>query len=239
MNFSALLIPVLGGYFFLVTAWITRYSTVRRSGYRLFFNSALAGALLLFAARVITSSFHSASSPLQAWWRSFADFPYSGTLAITSLLALASPFIVNGFFLLFSVKAQWAKKAAKKYGNLIDWLIEDALGTGSLLEITTKSGKSYVGFPQRSDLSFEDSSEVALMPVLSGYRTTETRKLEFTTDYWEAYFESGQQGSSLSHLSPDEFLLVLPRREIISARRFDPEAYKFFNRPPSSAQPGP
>ena len=78
---------------------------------------------------------------------------------------------------------------------------------------------------------------MALIPVLSGYRKIETRKLEFTTDYWEAYFESGQRGGSLSHLSPDEFLFVPPLREIISARRFDPEAYNFFNRPPSPVQP--
>ena len=138
---------------------------------------------------------------------------------------------------LFSQKARWAKKAAKKYANLIDWLIEDALGTTSLLEITTKSGKSYVGFPQRSDLSFGDSSEVALIPVLSGYRKTGTLKLEFTTDYWEAYMESWNQESSLSHLTPDDFLLVLPRREIISARRFDPQAYEFFNRFPNPKKP--
>lgn len=236
MNFSALFIPVLGGYAFLVGAWITRYSTTRRSGYHLFFNSALVGTSLLCLARVITKAFESSFSPFQAWWQSVANFPYSGTLAMTLLLAIAAPLLINGALLLFSNKARWAMKAAEKHGNLIDWLIEQALGTGSLLEITTKSGKSYVGFPQSSDLSSGDSFEVALIPVLSGYRQAETRKLEFTTDYWEAYFESAKEGSSLSHLSPDEFLLVIPRREIISARQFDPDAYNFFNRIPGEGQ---
>ena len=236
MNLSAYFVPVLGGYLFLVSTWITRYSTVRRSGYHLFFNSAFVGTLLLCLARLITIAFEYSLSPFQAWWRSVAGFPYSGTLAMTLLLAIATPLLINGSLLLFSNKARWAMRAAKKYGDLVNWLIEEALGTGSLLEITTKNGKSYVGFPQSSDPSSGDSSEVALMPVLSGYRQAETRKLEFTTDYWEAYFESAKQESSLSHLSPDEFLLVLPRREIISARRFDPEAYNFFNRIPGEEQ---
>ena len=229
MNFSALIVPVLAGYLFLVTSWPTRYSTFRRSGYHLFFNSALVGALLLFAARLITSTYDSPCSPWQVSWREFANLPYSGTLAIALLLALGGGGLVNGFILLFSNRSYWAKKAAKKYGNLIDWLIEDALGTRSLLELTTKSGKSYVGFPQRSDLSTGDSSEVALIPVLSGYRVGETRKLEFTTDYWDVYLALSEEEGPLPHLEPDDFLLIVPRGEIVSARRFDPLAYDYFN----------
>lgn len=229
MNFSALIVPVLAGYLFLVTSWPTRYSTVRRSGYHLFFNSALVGALLLVVARLITNSYGSPCSPLQAWWREFGNFPYSGTLALALGLALGVAGLVNGFILLFSDRSRWAKKAAKKYGNLIDWLMADALGTGSLLEFTTKSGKSYVGFPQRSDLSVGDSSEIALIPVLSGYREAESRKLEFTTDYWRVYLAMEDEGGPLPHLESDDFLLIVPRGELISARRFDPHAYDYFN----------
>lgn len=228
MNFSLLLIPVLAGYWFLTHTNLTWFQTVRQSGYHLFFNAAIAGGILLIAARAITYFGQSVFQSTQSWWQEIAPFGYSGTMAICSLLAYLAPFLINRL----TSDDSLAEKAAKRYGDLIDRTIHEALGTGSLVEISTRSGKSYIGFPQSIPVHVDGSGDIGLLPVLSGFRKTESRELVITTDYWTAFHASADDDSQLAHLTADDFRIVLPRREIVSVRPFDLEAYRFFSNLP-------
>ncbi len=225
MNLSLLLIPVLAGYWFLPRTNLTWFQTVRQSGYHLFFNAAIAGGILLIAARFVTYLGQSIFPLMRFWWQDFAPFDFSGTVAICSLLAYLAPFLINGL----TSDESLAEKAAKRYGDLIDRTIHGALGTGSLVEISTRSGKSYIGFPQSIPVHVHGDGDLGLLPVLSGYRTKKSRELVITTDYWPAFEASAKEDSRLAHLTADDFRIVVPRREIVSARRFDLEAYKFFS----------
>ena len=225
MNLSLLLIPVLAGYWFLTHTNLTWFQTVRQSGYHLFFNAAIAGGILLIAGRLITYFGNSILPSFQGLWHDFAPFNFSGTMAISSLFAWLTPSLINRL----TPNDLLAENAAKRYGDLIDRTIHEALGKGSLVEITTRSGKSYIGFPQSVPVHVSGDGDLGLLPVLSGYRTSKSRRLVITTDYWPVYEASETRGSPVAHLSADDFRIVLPRREIVSARRFDLEAYKFFS----------
>jgi hypothetical protein len=53
MPTNLLLLPLLGGYWFLHTLYYTRFRSQRLDGYRLLMESAFAGLLLTLVARVV------------------------------------------------------------------------------------------------------------------------------------------------------------------------------------------
>lgn len=55
MQFGTLLLPILGGYLFLVTCYLTRFIAVRDTGYHLFFKSAIAGSVLFATAFAVVT----------------------------------------------------------------------------------------------------------------------------------------------------------------------------------------
>ena len=97
-----------------------------------------------------------------------------------------------------------------------------------LVEITTRNGKSYIGFPQSYPPPSRGDQDVALLVIMSGYRKHPTRELVITTNYASALRLSRQPASDLSHLTAEDFLIALPYQEIASARPFDLKAYKYF-----------
>ena len=64
--------------------------------------------------------------------------------------------------------------------------------------------------------------DVVMIPIVSGYRDQNTRELELTTNY----------ANLLSNWDRpwDELAVVLPVTEIVSARHFDPKAYRQFDK---------
>ncbi len=58
-----------------------------------------------------------------------------------------------------------------------------------------KTGKSYIGFAWESGVSTSGVTDVAVLPLASGYRDSDTQELKITTHYaprLEAYEESGR-----------------------------------------------
>ena len=96
-----------------------------------------------------------------------------------------------------------------------------------LIEISLKSRKSYIG------VALESGSDVALIPVASGYRDESTYELHITTNYAPVFYEflEGEESS----LVDEDFRVVIPMPEIVAARIFDPEVYERFQQEESSA----
>ena len=111
-------------------------------------------------------------------------------------------------------------KAAKRSGDFIECALQEAIDGRKLVELSTKSGKSYVGIATESGVDVRVDCDVILIPVMSGYRDKRTRKVVFTTNY--ADLLSGWVGEW------NEFQIVLPADEIASVRHFNPEAYQHF-----------
>lgn len=71
-------------------------------------------------------------------------------------------------------------------------------------------------------------SDVALLPTASGYRDRDSQELKITNHYESVilkYFESKLENSDVWI---EDFRIVIPMSEIVSARIFLPEAYRLF-----------
>ena len=217
MNLGLLLVPALGGYYLLSRALIWRYWVARQTGYKLFFSAALAGAALLVTARLVAVSLPgNLAEPIVAWWYNFAPFDYAGTVLISAFLAVAAPEVAN----IFSDKTKCAMRTAKANGDLIECLMQEAVDSKGhmLVEVSTKSSKCYIGFAQESAMAGTSESDIAISPLASGYRDSETRDLKITTNYVPALLGTD--------LDVEDFRVLILLSEVVSARRFDPDAYE-------------
>jgi hypothetical protein len=69
---------------------------------------------------------------------------------------------------------------------------------------------------------------VKILPVASGYRDNEDKRLKFTTAYSNIYERMLENHPSVAHVQPSDFEIVIPYREIESANIFDPQIYNSF-----------
>ena len=221
MNLGLFLIPALGGYYLLSRTLVSRYWVARQAGYKLFFSAAIAGVVLLLVARLIAVIWPSdLGAPILAWWCDYAPFEYAGTVAISATLAVIIPLVANPFL----DENKYAMQAANAHGDLIECLMQEALDSSYLVEISTKSSKSYIGFVQCSSVAAGGESDIAITPIASGYRDSKTRDLAITTNYLSVLRSNSQDTQDFR----EHFRVVIPLPEIASARRFDPHVYELF-----------
>ena len=124
-------------------------------------------------------------------------------------------------------KEEAARRTAMDSGDLIELLIAESIEEQRLVELSLRSRKSYIGFALESGITRQGESDIALIPIASGYRNKDTHELEITTNYAPVVRESLER---MSDLEFNDFRIVLPMAEIISARVFHPEAYERFRR---------
>ncbi len=217
MGLWHVLLPALGGYLFLATWNRTKYQTHRDSGYQLFFNSMACGLLLFAVARfLVVSTEGRIPDGIKDWWANLLPFDHSGSLAGVAVIAVAVPKLLNRWH----TENNAAYDAARRNGNRIEVLLHDSIGHHQLVEVSMRSGKSYVGYVQASGVGTHGEGDVSLIPVWSGYRDVKTKELCITTDYVPVLLASNGD--------PEKFLVVVPMDEIVSARTFSPEIYKRF-----------
>ena len=223
MGLGLFLIPVVSGYWFLTHLYLTRYSALRDSGYHVFFRAVIAGVMLAFMAHLIIFVLNPCFPKLSALWNIFIPISYSGTAMLTFLLAFVLPCIGNQLY----DKEEAARRTAMDSGDLIELLIAESIEEQRLVELSLRSRKSYIGFALESGITRQGESDISLIPIASGYRNKDTHELEITTNYAPVVRESLER---MSDLEFNDFRIVLPMAEIISARVFHPEAYGRFRR---------
>ena len=120
MPTNLLLLPLVGGYWFLHAFYFTRFRSQRLDGYRLLVESAIAGILLTFIARPMVFAVNLSPS-LRSTWDSLAplDIPYFGTACVAALMGFTVPYALNFTLertgLLPRLEAQ--QRAIQRYGN--------------------------------------------------------------------------------------------------------------------------
>ena len=220
MGLGLLLVPALAGYLFLNWFNATRYSLPRETGYHVVFQSAIAGVVLFFVARLLVVLANTFTPAIAECWNTLVPLDYSGTAAGTIILAALLPWILNKLPGFGSFNAQ--RKAAEAAGDQIGLIIDQAMLEGRFVELSLASGKSYVGSPIQGTFGHRDGGDVALIPIASGYRNTESRDLVMTTNYAPAIKDQ------LSSRALDALKIAFPMREVASARLFDQELYASF-----------
>lgn len=222
MALGWLLIPALGGYWFLMHCHRTRFAVERASGYHLFFQTAIAGGLLVVLAYMLTSLGAFLHPQGSALWTSFVPFPYSGAAVLSALLGFALPFIINYGY----GQEKATKRAAERTGDFIGLLLAESMERQMAVELSLKNGKSYIGFALNTGLGANIESDIVLLPVSSGYRRQDTHELEITTHYAPVILEFLKDPDS--SLAYEDFRVIVPLAEIVSARLFDEDVYYRF-----------
>ena len=237
MPFNVLLLPLLGGYFFISYWNLTRFNAHRYSGERLLFHSAAAGVIFLTISFGISSAFVGWFPDVAASWQQRVPFEYAGT----SLLAFATgavawwPLNKTPWF----EKNKQATETIRRWNDFLEVMLEYAERELKLVSVALKSRKVYIGFVTGSFDPMNDRKYIQLLPLQSGYRRSETLQLIITTDYSQVYNRIVQSEVDTNKIRIDNFKVVVPVSEIASINLFDQEAYGLFNPPPpeqSSAQ---
>ena len=139
--------------------------------------------------------------------------------------------LVSVFLALFGTKAEnkiynrnkALKRMAELNQDVFGLLIIESLEKQHSVEFSLTNGKCYVGYVIKSQLSRHPDSDIALIPIASGYRNKETRELLLTTNYIPVIREFTK-----SRKIPDDFRIVIRMSEITSVRFFDFDVYDEF-----------
>ena len=232
MGFGYLVFPAVVGFLFLAVSRVTRFGLMRLSGYQVVFISALVGTFFLILARILVLVLHDWCLALQWVWQMFAPFEYSGTIGLSAVAALTAALLWNSV----TDKHTSARRAARRGGNQVLWLLRDSLAKNRMVEITLRSKKSYVGYTQDTGITTHRADpDITLIPMASGYRHHETRELVLTTSYGPkiAGFLASQPNESA--WSYKNFQVAFPFSEIVSARFFDPTVFASFQSVPDDS----
>lgn len=204
-------------------------SFAAKTGYEFFFTAALAGGILLVAAHLssmlVTWAFAATEDVayvghLVAWargaWMCLAPFDHAGVLAAATVLAVIFITVMNRLVTDLDAAARYCRSIE----GGAETLLRDSLENIRLVEVATKSGRSYVGFVVTMGVQDRHwTRDVVLLPVASGYRDPETRRLTLTTNYT----------SLPTTLRNHEVAIMMA--EVATIRRFDMDVHRSVTSP--------
>lgn len=222
------LLPILGGYIFLTTFYLTKFQHSRIETQRLIFNSIIAsiGLLLLsyYFDEIFLKNFFVC---VREFGKSLIPFKVKNfNLFLFSLLfsfgfAKFLNWLLPRNILMWYVIYRWGNEFEKLYYESMNE--EDY--KKKLIMITTDSNKVYVGYILRISKPLL-TQQIEIVPIVSGYRKSETKKVQFTTPYFSTYKKlSKELGFDFTE---EETAVILPKEKIISVSKFYPIVYKEF-----------
>lgn len=228
MSLALLLLPAVGGYWFVTHLNFTRLQAVRESGYHILFRSVLVGIFWYCVAATTvwfldTCDFWKVPSLIE-WWGKL--FPQTFTFEIVAAIALGglSPYVLNMFY---SAERGY-RRAALSTGDHMELLISDALRNQSPIEISLRSRKLYIGFVTGQNASRHSDMAVSLIPLYSGHRTEDNLNLVIDIDYRHTLERLFADDAGSDDWNPNDLRVVIPVGEIVSARQFDLAIYRAF-----------
>lgn len=227
MPYNLLLLPLLGGFLFVHLTHFFRFGAQRLDGYRLLFESAIAGICLSILARllILAIGISAAGRWIAAHWFLFSPFAYSGTSAVSLLLSPPLALVAN----LFLDKETAKDIEIRRHGNSLIQLLHHAQREKLLISVTLDSRKWYVGWVAASPNLDPQELYFRLLPFVSGYRDKDSLETFRTVFY--------QDVLSDDRFDSNEFIVTLPLKDIKIASLFNDEVYnQYFAEPPEPAE---
>jgi hypothetical protein len=216
MPANLLLLPLLGGYWFVHFCHFFRFRAQRQDGYRLLLESAFAGVLLTAAARLIVVLLSSLNEliPVREFWNEYIPLPFAGTATGAFLLGIVSPFVVN----LILPEGKAKDLLLRRHGNALFRLLHESVKSKRAISISLDTRKWYAGYVTESPNLDPQEQYFSLIPILSGYRDINTLTVTDTVLYSEAY----------EHTDKNLFSITIPLAAVKSANFFDQNVYETF-----------
>jgi hypothetical protein len=224
MPWNLLLLPLIGGYYFIHRFHWTRFRATRTENQRLLIESAVAGVFWLVLARVLVVAGCRWAPGLTVALRDtlaqLAPMPYAPTALGATVLEVAGAHVLN--WVVSAEKA--AGSAIRRYGDELQNLLFDSLQTQALISVTLGNGKVYIGAVTDMPNLDPRTQYVALIPMFSGYRDPVNKRMQLTTSYWPLYDRIAT--GVITGPDLNDFEIIIPAAEVKSANRFDPDFYK-------------
>ena len=210
MPTNLLLLPLLGGYWFVHFCYFFRFRSQRLDGYRLLIESAIAGLFLAAAARILVCliTILPGSTLLQSCWERFSPFPFSGSAAGSVILGVVLPWIVNYCY----DESRSKDRALESHGNALFKLLHDSVRYTKPIAITLANRKWYMGYVTVSPNLDPLEQYFNLIPVMSGYRDSDSLEVKRTVFYENAYADGANR---------NDFAITIPLGSVSMAHLFD------------------
>lgn len=226
------LFPILSGYYFLTRYVYLKYKYDRIETQRLVFNSVITGSVLFFftyLGRIILNYLKPEIIPL------VYKFLYKLPVEPQPLLWT---FIFNFLFIFIFTHSlnkvlKWfhyfkkqtpVEQAVDDFGDELEQLFKKVAKEELLIQITLKSNKVYVGFVEYIPPP-KQSNYLKIIPLISGYRNNESKKIKFNTEYYKAILLYQSDEVKYNSFEMD---LTIKQDEILVANVFDYDVYKEF-----------
>ena len=219
MGFGLFFVPLIGGYLFLALCNYTRFLMERETGYRLLFNSASTGIVLVVLAWLIAETLDYLVPSIYSIVTNVVSIPYAEVAAFAFFLGPLTARVVNIWYPDFA----GAMRAVRATRNDLESLFVHSMETESLIEITLENGKVYVGWIVNAAIPALDRRFIAISPLISGFRD-EKQKVVFTVNYAKVY-RSMYGKKWAPRVDQQYFRVVLPVSTLRSARLFDVDIY--------------
>ena len=221
MSLDVLLVPALGGYWLLTHLHYTRFRAVRESGYHVLFRAALFGGILFVVSEILLLLLVQPFPQVQDTLDSIFPDAYYDSAVLSVVLGISLPFVGNRIY----PANRAVRRVAREVGDLVELILSDSIDHQVQVELSLRSGKSYIGFPVESGIGLHGETDISLIPMLSGFRDRDTQELRITTNYAPVILRMQERELEMG---VEDFQVVIPISEIVSARIFLPEAYELF-----------
>jgi hypothetical protein len=226
---NLLLLPLLGGFWFVHFCHYFHFRAQQLEGYRLLLYSSFAGVGFFGAARLLIWSLRSVVwlNGFRSAWSEIAPVQFAGTAVTSLFLGMIAPFVWN----YFCPRRRAKDSALKRAGDEIAILLDSAAQRHKPVAVTLDTRKFYVGYVLASPNLRPTERSLALLPIASGYRDPITLSFRFTTDYGPALLAKPQD------LDTNDFKIVIPFDSIKTANLFDFDVYNQAFNHPEEAKP--
>jgi hypothetical protein len=221
---NLLLFPLVGGYYITTRLEDSKYISQRLSSQAIFFNAVLV-AMPLMALALAFTTIITYLAPVYVEWIRSNVFPIKDDFFGTCLISIFVAFLYTKFMNWRIDETRAIISAIRKIGSELEMLVATSFEESSLIQITLKSDKVYIGWAEVLPRP-SHSSYIQLIPLFSGYRK-ENKELVIVTDYSQVYSEMIKRGK-IKDIQELKMNLVVQESEIVSASRFDFSIYEKF-----------
>ncbi|MDE2845921.1 MAG: hypothetical protein OXO51_04360 [Gemmatimonadota bacterium] len=225
MSLELIILPALCGYLYLRVSHKNRYEIARQSGYHVLFLSAITGLVIYALSRLlILASINTYIYDISSFWKQSVPVSLPLDIVVTFIVSYFAAMILN----LFISRQKAEYMAAKTSGNFLEILLYECTKRRKFAEITLRTKKVYIGAPLETGIGALDGHDVTIRPLLSGHRKEDTLELVIDTKYSALYGEDYRSMLEARNLTMRDFAVVIPEKEIVSARIFDSKVQSIF-----------
>lgn len=222
-----LLLPLLGGYWFLNLFYFTKFYHQRIEKQRLIFNSSIVAIFISFLGGGVDNL-------LLNFFPNFREF--LGKMIWVDYEGLKLSFLIFGISPLLAVILNFIPKRLLMYliikwrGDQFEKLLWNSLrekdDKDKLIMITLSTRKVYVGIVNKIQKPIGDSY-VSMLPYFSGFRDNDTLDFIITTNYFKVIEEL--VNNNQEELIDSKMGVILHKKDIHQITRFDKTVFDKFN----------